>query len=142
MMFREVILPRFGKPRLLISDGGSHFVEKKFKAFQTDLRIHHNIPTAYHPQINGQAEMSNKQIKNILHKTVMEAGRCWKKQLPGALWAYKTAFKTSIGMSLFQLIYGKTFHLPVETEHKAYWSIKRFKMDFAKARRQRQQQIS
>jgi transposase InsO family protein len=141
-MFRKVILPQFGIPRLVISDGGSHFIEKKFKAFQIDLGIHHNIATAYHPQTNGQTETSNKQNKNILQKSIMEAGRCWKKQLLDALWAYKTAFKTLIGMSLFQMIYGKTCHLLVETKHKAYWSIKRFNLDFTKARRHRQSSIS
>ena len=50
-MFHEIIFPRFGTPRMVISDGGSHFIDKT---------------TPYHPQTNGQAETSNKQIKNIL----------------------------------------------------------------------------
>jgi hypothetical protein len=132
-IFREVILPRFCVPRLVISD----FITKKFKAFLTDLGIHHNIATVHHPQNNGQAETSNKQINNILQKTVTKAGRCWKKHLLDALWAYRTTFKTPIGMSPFQLVYGKTCHIPVETEQKAYWAIKRFNLNFAKAGRQR-----
>jgi transposase InsO family protein len=62
-MFREVILPQFSVPRLVISDGGSHFIYKKFKAFLADLEIHLNIATTDHPQTNGHAETSNKQIK-------------------------------------------------------------------------------
>jgi transposase InsO family protein len=127
---------------LVISDGGSHFIDKKFNAFLTNFGIHHNIATAYHPQTNGQAETSNKQSKNILQKTVTKAGRCWKKHLPDTLWAYRIAFKTPIGMSPFQLVYGKRCHLPIETEHKAYWAIKRFNLNFAKVGRKRQQQIS
>ena len=54
--------------------------------------------TPYHPQTSGQAETSNKQIKNILQKTVNEMGTGWKDKLSGALWAYRTAYKTPLGM--------------------------------------------
>jgi len=47
-------------------------------------------------------------------------GKGWKNKLPNALWAYRTAYKTPIGMSPFQLVYGKSYHLPVELEHRAH----------------------
>jgi hypothetical protein len=113
-MFEETIFPRFRVPRMMISDGGTHFTNKNFHNYLLRHGIHHNVATPYHPQISGQAETSNKQIKNILQKTVNEMGTAWKDRLPDALWAYRTTYKTPLGMSPYQLVYGKTCHLPVE----------------------------
>ena len=141
-MLYEVIFPRFGTPRMVISDGGSHFTDKGFRAFLQELGARHNIATPYHPQTSGQAETSNKQIKNILQKTVNAMGKGWKDKLLDALWAYRTAYKTPIGMSPFQLVYGKTCHLPVKLEHRAYWAIRNWNMDVKLAGKNRQKQLA
>jgi hypothetical protein len=65
-MFEEIIFPRFGMPRMVISDGGTHFTDRKFHLYLKDYGIRHNVATPYHPQTSGQAETSNKQINNIL----------------------------------------------------------------------------
>jgi hypothetical protein len=66
-------------------------------------------------------------------------GIAWKDKLSRALWAYRTASKTPLGMSPYQLIYEKTCYLPVELEFKAHWAIKRWNMDFEAARKKKLQ---
>ena len=141
-MFHEYIFPRFGVPRIVISDGGSHFIDSAFRKYLSSLGVQHNVATPYHPQTSGQAETSNKQIKNILQKTVNEMGRQWKDKLPDALWAYRTAYKTPIGMTPYQLVYGKTCHLPVEMEFKAHWAIRKWGMNLPAAGLKRKIQLA
>jgi hypothetical protein len=65
--------------------------------------------------------------------TVNKMGTKWKDKLLDALWAYQTTYKTPLGMSPYQLVYGKTCHLPIELEFKAHWPIKRWNMDLEAA---------
>ena len=114
------IFTRYACPRVMISDGGSHFNNSHFQALLKKYGVHHRITTPYHPQANGQVEVSNREVKTILKKIIHPDGKDWAHKLPNALWAYQTTYTTPIGMSPFRLIYGKACHLPVELEHRAY----------------------
>ncbi|KAL1223233.1 putative mitochondrial protein [Cardamine amara subsp. amara] len=136
-MFKTIIFPRFGVPRVVISDGGSHFINKVFENLLRKHGVKHKVATPYHPQTSGQVEVSNRQIKAILARVVGVSRRDWSTKLDEALWAYITAFKTPIGRTPFQLLYGKACHLPVEIEYQALWATKLLNLDIKTAQEKR-----
>ncbi|KAK2361118.1 hypothetical protein QL285_086309 [Trifolium repens] len=138
---KKNIFTRFGTPRVLISDGGSHFCNSQLAKALEHYGVKHKVASPYHPQTNGQAEVSNREIKKILEKTVSASRKDWSMKLDEALWAYRTAFKSPIGLTPFQMIYGKSCHLPVELEHKAYWALKFLNFDETQSGEKRKLQM-
>ena len=118
------IFTRFGTPRGLITYGGTHLCNKLVDRVMRKYGVQHCTSLAYHPQTNGQAEVSNREIKSILEKTVNSSKKDWAKKIDDVLLAYRIAFKTPLGMSPFKLVFGKVCHFLVELEHKPYWATR------------------
>ena len=130
---------RFGVRRALTTDGGSHFVNQYMQKLLTSYGVWQKVSLLYHPQCNGQAELANRELKLILSKTVGRSRKEWASKLDDTLWAYRIAYKTPLGYSPFQLVYGKSCHLPVEIEHKSHWVMKQLNMDRTLAKETREQ---
>ncbi|XP_016748820.1 uncharacterized protein [Gossypium hirsutum] len=111
------------------------------EALMKKYGVHHSIATAYHPQTNDQVEISNLEIKTILEKMVKPIRKDWSLRLNDALWAYWMAYKVPIGMTPYQLVFGKGYHLLVQLEHKAYWAIQQCNMELEPVGRARKLDI-
>ncbi|GJR86288.1 reverse transcriptase domain-containing protein [Tanacetum coccineum] len=95
--------------------------------------VTHRLATAYHPQMSGQVEVSNRGLKRILERTVGENRASWSDKLEDALWAFHTTFNTPISCTPYKLVYGKSCHLPIELEHKLYSALKHANFDLKTA---------
>ncbi|KAL8089245.1 hypothetical protein AgCh_038872 [Apium graveolens] len=131
------IFTRFGMPQVIISDENS-----KFTSMMQRYNVNQRIANAYHLQTNGQAEVSNREIERILEKVVCPSRKDWSLKFDEAVWAYRTTYKTPLGMSPFQLVYGKGCHLPAELEHKAYWTLTKLNLDQDAVEKKRMLQLN
>ncbi|KAM0022394.1 putative nucleotidyltransferase, Ribonuclease H [Helianthus debilis subsp. tardiflorus] len=139
--FLKKLFTRFGTPRAIISDRGTHFCNAVMEKALERYGVTHRLSTAYHPQTSGQVEIANRGVKRILEKTVGKSRQDWSDKLDDALWAFRTAYKTPLGTTPFMIVYGKSCHLPVELEHRALWALKTVNLDLTEAARRRFFQI-
>nr|GFA83948.1 reverse transcriptase domain-containing protein [Tanacetum cinerariifolium] len=116
--------------------------DARFSRVMAKYGVTHRLSTAYHPQTSGQVEVTNCGLKRILERTVGENRTSWSDKLEDALWAFRTTFKTSVGCTLYRLVYGKACHLPLELEHKAYWALKHVNFDLKTAGDHRKLQLN
>ncbi|GJT26032.1 reverse transcriptase domain-containing protein [Tanacetum coccineum] len=140
--FLKSLFSRFGAPRAIISDRGTHFCNDKFDKVMSKYGVTHRLSTPYHPQTSGQVEVTNRGLKRILERTVGENRASWSDKLDDALWAFRTAYKTPIRCTPYKLVYGKACHLPVKLEHKAYWALKHANFDLKTAGDHRKLQLN
>ena len=77
--------------------------------------IQHHRSSMYRPQTNGAVEATDKNIKRIQRKMI-ETSRDWSEKPPFALWAYRTSFRTSTGVTPYSLVYGMEAVFPIEIE--------------------------
>ena len=114
-LFNHVIA-RFGIPKSIVTDHGTHFCNAMMAELTRMLRLDHEHSSPYYPQANGQVESINRVLKTMLQRMVGAHKSNWHVQLFSALWAYRTSAKTATGFTPFQLVYGLEAVLPIECE--------------------------
>ncbi|XP_047259847.1 uncharacterized protein LOC124892663, partial [Capsicum annuum] len=91
---------------------------------------------------SGQVEVSNREIKSLLVRTVNANRANLEISLDDALWACRIAYKTPIGASPYQLVYGKAFYLSIKLDHKALWALKKVNLEWKDAAKSRLNSIT
>jgi transposase InsO family protein len=119
--FVKGIVFRFGVPHSIVTDNGSNFTSKEFKAYCAEVGIKLHFASVAHPQTNGQVEKANGIICNGIKKRLLgpleKARHTWPEELPSVLWSIRTTPNTATQETPFFLVHGAEAVLPIEIEH-------------------------
>nr|XP_043611871.1 uncharacterized protein LOC122583543 [Erigeron canadensis] len=103
---------KFGIPQMIISENGPQFARGIFPEFCKHLQIKQSFASVYHPQGNGQVEVTNREIIKGIERRLGRSHKGWVDELPLVLWANTTAPKQSNGETPFSLAFGSTHKIP------------------------------
>ena len=129
------IICQFRVPQEIISDNGSHFEGKVWRAME-EYSIEHHNSSPYQPHANGAVEIANQNVKNMSAKMVVTY-KDWAKNLQFALWGYRTSISASTRVTPYSLVYGSEGVLLIEVEIQSLRILVETKVleeDWAKAR--------
>ncbi|XP_059077018.1 uncharacterized protein LOC131876199 [Cryptomeria japonica] len=89
------------------------FRSKEFYDFYENYGITLSYSSPYHPQGNGQAELSNKNLLKIIRRILGDNKKAWDSKLVLAVWADRVTIKKSTGFAPYELVYGKETRFPL-----------------------------
>jgi transposase InsO family protein len=103
---------QYGPPETILTDQGTHFVNKLIEQVTEYLQTRHLRTTPYHPQTNGMTERFNGTLCKALSKLAQYSDDDWDKFVPTVLFSYRIRKHTTLGKSPYEALYGKAPRLP------------------------------
>jgi len=130
---RENVFYKFGYPRELVIDQGSQFTSHMIENLLSQQNIKLRTSTPYHSQANGQAEVTNRVLEDILTKVINNSKKDLVDRLVEATWVYHTTWKITIGFTPYEMIYGKKALLSIEFEYNTLRMTTQLDLDLTRA---------
>ena len=106
-IYLDEIVRLHGVPVSIISDRGTQFTSRFWRALQEALGTRLDLSTTFHPQTDGQSERTIQILEDMLRACVMDFGGGWERYLPLAEFAYNNSYQASIQMEPFEALYGR-----------------------------------
>ena len=107
------IVSLHGVPKKIVSDRGTQFTSRFWKALHEALGTKLAFSTAYHPRTGGQTERVNQILEDMLRACVLSYGSKWEDCLPFAKFSYNNSYQSSLQMAPFEALYGKKCRTPL-----------------------------
>lgn len=112
-LFFNEIVKHHGIPKILISDRDPRFTSKFWESLWKQLGTKLAISTSYHPQTDGQTEIANRTLEDMLRSYVNNAQDDWDQHLAALEIANNNSIHASTGFTPFQMNYTRHPHLPL-----------------------------
>ena len=112
-LYVDEVVTLHGVPLSIMSDRDSRFTSRFWQSFQKAMGTRLNLSTAYHPQTDGQSERTIQTLEDMLRACIIDLGVCWDDHLPLMEFSYNNSYHTSIGITLFEALYGRKCRTPL-----------------------------
>ena len=105
-LYFDEIVKLYGLPQTIVSDRDVRFTSYFWKTLWHMVGTKLKFSTAYHPQTDGQTEVVNKSLGNLLRCLVSDHNKNWDLILSMVQFAYNRSINRSIDMSPFEVVNG------------------------------------